>query len=84
MNETLEIVDLEQLLEDEPRCEVEHIRTTCSVHVAYRLIWCQGPQLSCAASVEHPTVGTFAMLRAGVVCSGCLKSSEGCWEVIKI
>jgi hypothetical protein len=83
VSDTLEVIDLDSLLSDEPGCEVKHIRTVCSVHVAYKLRWCAGDILACAGCVEHPAYGTFEKMRTSrrPCGGGCGRTPGECWKV---
>lgn len=86
MTDSLEVIDLRILLSDEPGCEVNHIHTICSVHVAYKLTWCAGDVLACAGCVEHPVHGTYAKMRTSKrnCGGGCGRIPRECWSVIPI
>ena len=46
MTDTLELVDLEQLIVDEPACEAAHGDTTCSITVIGRHTRCDHKQVN--------------------------------------
>lgn len=60
MTDTLEIVDLENLIRDEPDCVSQHKHTKCSVHVTYFMKGCNDRGTVCASHVEDPNNGLIA------------------------
>jgi hypothetical protein len=77
MSETLEVIDLDSLISDEPGCEAVHKKVPCSVEVAERLIWCRGASNVCANAAGH----IRKRMERGELCSGCYRAGSRCWRV---
>ena len=85
MNDTLEIVDLEKLFEDELHCQVEHHPKlpSCSIEVAYVGNDCQVTLLLCKNYVEG-VEGFWDQVEAGHLCSKCNRTAKVCWRVVPV
>lgn len=79
MTETVEIVDLEELVnDDECECEAEHSVTTCSIEVTHLYRCCKWRKVVC--------LNTAVRIRAMAqhyVCT-CGKRAVDCWLMIPI
>lgn len=85
MNQTLEIVDLENLVNpDECKCESKHHYTpTCSTEVVYWVRGCEYGYKSCGHNVDAPTTGVRPR-REHVTCADCLRPAAECWTITPI
>lgn len=80
MEDTLEIVDLESLLEDSIHCEAQHDgEPVCSVEVVYIGTDCKTSIFLCKNSVD----GKFGIREYmnHVTCSECLRPAPECWKI---
>jgi hypothetical protein len=80
VSETLEVIDLDSLLSDEPGCQVTHIRIPCSVHVEARLLYCRPAINMCGNSVRYNRL----RMESGHPCGDCFRPASDCWKVIPI
>jgi len=79
MNDTLEIVDLESLLEDSIHCEMDHSAgPTCTVEVVYIGTDCVQSIFLCKNSVDGK--GGARDWMPHVRCSECLRPASECWK----
>ena len=72
-----EVVELESWLDDELKCQVNHLRSDCSVEVTHRLRWCDGSSLMCRRAAER----NEECIRGGGRCAGCLGMCADCWDI---
>lgn len=82
MTNTAELTHLdESILEDECKCEVNHVVTTCSYQVTHLHRTCEWAQLCCwnatAAIFETEEWKT----RHEFSCTECGRAGEDCWTI---
>lgn len=83
MEDTLELIDLEHLLEDSLHCEMDHSGgPVCSVTVVYRGKDCEKTVMLCANAVD--AIGGMRELLDIVRCVHCLRWASECWEFLPI
>jgi hypothetical protein len=80
VTDTLEVIDLESLLSDEPGCQVNHIKIPCSVHVEARMFSCLPAFNLCGNATRYKLM---RMERNGP-CGYCFRPTSECWSVIPI
>lgn len=79
--DTLELVNLDELLNNEPRCQSAHYVTTCSGHVTHLGRTCSGKRtLICDSSAEW----AHDAMTAGDACAFCKQPAADCWQIIPI
>lgn len=85
-NDTLELIDLEQLLEDTCECEAAHRPTTapyCTETVTHRYqTTCGVDKRICLAASRY--VEMCIESRADRLCGGCEKRTADCWTIFPI
>lgn len=86
--QTLEILNLESLLEDECKCESEHPATRlgvtddgCSVVATHRAISCRVNLLACENRAKF---ARSLMAKPRFTCSGCGNRASDCWRIVPI
>lgn len=77
MNNTLELVNLDELLNDEPGCEIKHRTTQCTHHVTHRARSCREQINVCDMAV---TLLRHKMA-TNVICAGCMNFAADCWSI---
>lgn len=77
MNETLEIVDLENALSDTLKCAGGH--NPCSIDATHLIIWCEKPVPVCTA-YKH----TFDTCPPRFKCGGCKRPVHECWDLVPV
>lgn len=85
MNDTLEVIDLESLLEDDLKCESRHkhpLNLTCSEEVTHFVRGCPGGVD--VKVCQDAAVSLHVRMAGGEVCDDCLKPAADCWKVIAI
>jgi hypothetical protein len=83
--DTLELIDLEELLNEEVPCESKHVSVPhCSVKVVYRITGCRYSGQVCSSHVEDPLRGVRMRMQAGWLCEDCDRPARDCWKVVKI
>ncbi len=80
MNDTLEIIDLENLIQDEVKCQYNHNKETCSIEVTHVATDCQSALMVCHTAVHGKIEGVY-VLRELFHCSRCLRHARECWDV---
>lgn len=80
MTETLEIVDLENLLNDDCPCTFKHKSVDCTQAVTHRIISCDVAGNVCTPAANN----VRERMEAGHLCDGCLRPAHKCWRVVAI
>ncbi len=80
MNDTLEIVDLEQLTNGECKCESKHNYSECSYEVVARKITCTNRFLIC----ENSRVANEEWFLQNHLCPVCYLLARECWRIIPV
>lgn len=82
MSDTAELTHLdESILEDECKCEVNHVETVCSYTVTHHWQDCQESQLICWNAARH-LMGTFEWRNIERYnCVLCKRPAEDCWTI---
>lgn len=73
----VELRFLEDLLNDDCKCESHHKRTKCSEEVTHRIVTCAGDWQVCVNSARDMIYRN----RKGNWCAGCKRFTEDCWEI---
>ena len=79
--DTLELIDLEHLLTEEPPCEFGHRDTTCDIHITWMIRHCGGSVLVCDTAAE---ITAERISRPEVSCQRCKLHPRDCWRVISV
>jgi hypothetical protein len=79
--DTLELIDLENLLDDDLPCEFQHVKTPCSEEVTHRIHACNVTANICfnAAKVQFER-----MAKAKLECDQCGRLVTECWRIVSI
>jgi len=74
MDNTLTIVNLEELLTDDLQCQSTHFFVPeCSIEVTYIFTYCVGSKLMCSNVIEDPETGLAEHInkRGDALCGDC-------------
>lgn len=77
---TLERVDLEELWNDELKCQSKHEfarNPICSVVVTHRVTWCGGAFFFCQLAADR----NYEFMEIPGSCGGCGKLAKDCWKL---
>lgn len=80
-NDTLELIDLESMLDDTPKCESlthDYGRILCSGDVAFRLSDCERPRNVCTNMGVHANA---LIATHSDRCGRCFGNLSECWTV---
>lgn len=81
--QTLEILNLESLLEDECKCESKHTLSECSIEVVgIKFLGCEGVRfLICQNSYNW---NMEAISDKMCICDECKRDCADCWRIVPI
>jgi hypothetical protein len=74
----LEIVQLEELFNEESKCQMKHTHSSCTTEVTHVAIDCKKQVLVCANGAEL----IEKMIKLKHACRACNKSAADCWRLV--
>ncbi len=77
--DTFELIELEEMFNEDLKCEFEHSISSCSVDVTHQIIWCRGSIHVCINSVKK----NFEDV-SNTICGGCYHKASECWRIVLI
>lgn len=75
---------LEDLLNDDCKCEVRHLQTVCSYKVTHRQKSCFFDVLTCLNSALKMMQDEEYVNRFGRQCGYCRSDLEDCWQILPV